>query len=196
VLEPGLYMDRAHDDLQASRAILGQGFYGVAVTRAYYAMFYAASALLSSKGIARSKHSGVHSAFGEHFVKTSLIEVEYAKMLANAFDSRLDSDYDVLFTALLLAGLTWGTFQQRVWAWWGSLFYWGAMAVSVMLTFARTPYLELLAIAGFPPQEITFLDGIPLQGVHLALFFGLPLLLTVGTIIAAKRHFGARNVSD
>ena len=61
-------------------------------------MFYAASALLTSKGIARSKHSGVHSAFGEQFVKTGLIEVEYAKMLANAFDSRIDSDYDVLFT--------------------------------------------------------------------------------------------------
>jgi uncharacterized protein (UPF0332 family) len=60
-------------------------------------MFYAASALLASKGIARSKHSGVHSAFGEHFVKTGLIEVEYAKMLANAFDSRIDSDYDVLY---------------------------------------------------------------------------------------------------
>jgi uncharacterized protein (UPF0332 family) len=97
MLEPRLYIDRAHDDLLASRANLGHSFYGVAVTRAYYAMFYAASALLASKGITRGKHSGVHSAFGEHFVKTGLIEVEYAKMLAHAFDSRLDSDYDVLF---------------------------------------------------------------------------------------------------
>jgi len=45
----------------------------------------------------RSKHSGVLSAFGEHFVKTGLIEPEYAKMLGNAFDSRLDSDYDIMF---------------------------------------------------------------------------------------------------
>jgi hypothetical protein len=116
--------------------------------------------------------------------------------LFGAFLTGLSGIVALDLSILLLAGLTWGTFQQRVWAWWGSLFYWGAMAVSAMLTFARTPYLELLAIAGFPPQEITFLDGIPLQGVHLALFFGLPLLLTVGTIIAAKRHFGARNVSD
>jgi hypothetical protein len=64
------------------------------------------------------------------------------------------------------------------------------MSVSVTLTFARTPYLELLAIAEFPPREIEFLDGIPLRGIHLALFFGLPLLATVGTIIASKRHFG------
>jgi uncharacterized protein (UPF0332 family) len=94
-----LYLDRARHDLQATQINLEHGFYGVAVTRAYYAMFYAASALLASKGISRSKHAGVHSAFGEHFVKAGLIEVEYAKMLGHAFDSRLDSDYDVVFVA-------------------------------------------------------------------------------------------------
>jgi uncharacterized protein (UPF0332 family) len=93
------YLDRARQDLLAAESNLGQAFHGVAVTRAYYAMFYAASALLASKGISRSKHSGVHAAFSEHFVKPGLIETEYAKMLGHAFDSRLDSDYDVLFTA-------------------------------------------------------------------------------------------------
>jgi uncharacterized protein (UPF0332 family) len=93
-----LYLDRARHDLRATQINLDQGLYGVAVTRAYYAIFYAANALLASKGISRSKHSGVHSAFGEHFVKAGLIESEYAKMLGHAFDSRLDSDYDVLFT--------------------------------------------------------------------------------------------------
>jgi uncharacterized protein (UPF0332 family) len=96
--EVQLYLDRAHVDLQAAQSNLNQGFHGVAITRAYYAMFYAASALLTSQGISRSKHAGVHSAFGEHFVKTGLIEPEYAKMLGHAFDSRLDSDYDVAFT--------------------------------------------------------------------------------------------------
>ncbi len=97
--EVQLYLDRAHQDVRATQVNLKQGLYGVAVTRAYYAMFYAASALLASKGISRSKHSGVRSAFGEHFVKTGLIESEYAKMLGHAFDSRLDSDYDISFTA-------------------------------------------------------------------------------------------------
>lgn len=54
-----LYLDRAHQDLQAAESNLRQGFYTVAVTRAYYAMFYAANALLAAKGISRSKHSGV-----------------------------------------------------------------------------------------------------------------------------------------
>jgi uncharacterized protein (UPF0332 family) len=94
-----LYLSRAHRDLQAAESNIRQGFYGVAVSRAYYAMFYAANALLASKGISRSKHSAVLSAFGEHFVKPGLIEREYAKMLGHAFDSRLDSNYDIVFEA-------------------------------------------------------------------------------------------------
>jgi uncharacterized protein (UPF0332 family) len=93
------YMERARRDLQATESNLEQGFYEVALSRAYYSMFYAANALLSSKGIARSKHSGVVSAFGEYFVKAGIIESAYAKMFGQAFDSRLDSDYDVIFAA-------------------------------------------------------------------------------------------------
>lgn len=94
-LDVQLYLDRAHVDLLAAESNIRQGFASVAISRAYYAMFYAASALLASKGMSRSKHSGVHAAFGEQFVKTGLIEPEYARMLINAFDSRLDADYEV-----------------------------------------------------------------------------------------------------
>lgn len=94
-----LYLKRSYSALLQSRGNLNLEYYDVATSRAYYAMFYAASALLASKGISRSKHSGVRSAFGEHFVKAGLIETEYAKMLGHAFDTRLDSDYDLTFTA-------------------------------------------------------------------------------------------------
>ena len=97
--EVGLYLERAREALRQARDNVDLGHYNVTTSRAYYAMFYAASALLASQGISRSKHSGVHSAFGEYFVKAGLIETEYAKMLGHAFDSRLDSDYDITFTA-------------------------------------------------------------------------------------------------
>lgn len=95
---------------------------------------------------------------------------------------------------LLLALLTWGTFRQKAWAWWGSLVYWGAMTLSVTITFASTGYLELLAIARFPAREIEFLDGIPLHGFHLAIFFGLPLLATLGVIFASRRHLTGEKI--
>lgn len=56
-------------------------------------MFYATTALLGSKGLWRSKHQGLIAAFGEHFVKTGLIEPQYGRILHDAFEARLDSDY-------------------------------------------------------------------------------------------------------
>ncbi len=90
-----LYLDRAFTAVQQSKDNLNLDYYDITIARAYYAMFYAATALLLSKGISRSKHSGVHSAFGEHFVKPGLIEAEYSRILVNAFNVRLDSDYEV-----------------------------------------------------------------------------------------------------
>ena len=90
-----LYIERAQSALQQSKDNLNLGHYDVATSRAYYAMFYAATAMLLSKGIARRKHSGVQSAFGQYFVKPGLIEAEYSRMLGNAFRIRLDSDYEI-----------------------------------------------------------------------------------------------------
>ncbi len=92
-------MERANRDLNATQSNLEQGFYEVAISRSYYAMFYATNALLSTHSISRSKHSGVIAAFSEYFVKTGIIESTYAKMLGQAFDTRLDSDYDIIFAA-------------------------------------------------------------------------------------------------
>jgi uncharacterized protein (UPF0332 family) len=93
--EVKLYLDRANDGLKQAEDNLKLGYYDVATSRAYYAMFYATSALLVTQGISRSKHSGVHAAFGQYFVKPGLIEPEYGRMLVNAFNVRLDSDYEV-----------------------------------------------------------------------------------------------------
>ena len=94
-----LHLSRARQDLAAAESNLRHGFYAVSVTRAYYAMFYAASALLATKGISRSKHSAVLAALGEYFAKTGLVEQKYAKPFGHAFDARLDSDHDVTFAA-------------------------------------------------------------------------------------------------
>lgn len=92
-----LYLERANLDLRAAKANLDDGFYGVVVSRAYYAMFYAANALLATQGLTRSKHTAVHAAFGQHFVKTGLIEPQYLRRLVDAFDARSDADYDAAF---------------------------------------------------------------------------------------------------
>jgi uncharacterized protein (UPF0332 family) len=110
-----LYLDHARRDLQAAESNLQLGYHNVVISRSYYAMFYATSALLASQNISRSKHTGVLSAFGEYFIKTGLIETEYAKMLGHAFDSRLDSDYDMTFAVdATLARELWHDAQRFV----------------------------------------------------------------------------------
>lgn len=70
-------LEKAKASLKAAKMLANEGFYDFAASRAYYAMFYVAEAFLLDKGMAFSKHAGVHSAFGKHFVKTGLIPEEF-----------------------------------------------------------------------------------------------------------------------
>lgn len=57
------YLARARRVLRTGRLALEDGDPVSAVNRAYYAMFYAANALLATKGMERSRHSGLIAAF-------------------------------------------------------------------------------------------------------------------------------------
>lgn len=88
-------LDKADRSLHAAERLLEGGEAEFAVSRAYYAMFYAAEALLNEKDLRFRKHGGVHGAFGEHFAKTGLLDAKYHRWLLEAFDKRVSGDYDV-----------------------------------------------------------------------------------------------------
>jgi len=83
---------------------------------------------------------------------------------------------------LTLLLLLWGVMRQRRWAAWGTLVFFGVQTVLWVGTLMHTSWPELLEILAFPPTEVGILDGIPLQGWHLAALVGLPL---VGTLVAS-----------
>ncbi len=64
-------MSNAQEILNVANENLGTSHYSSACNRAYYAIFYAASALLYSKGFSYGKHSAVIAAFRQHFIKTN-----------------------------------------------------------------------------------------------------------------------------
>ncbi len=70
-----------------------------AAGRAYYAMFYIASALLAENDLRSGKHSGVHALFGEHFAKSGRVNSKFHRFLLDAFDRRIQADYG--FDALI-----------------------------------------------------------------------------------------------
>ena len=90
-----LYIARAHQMLAVAARNLDDGFYASAVNRAYYAIFYAANAMLSTQGLPRSKHSRVIRAFRECFVKPGLFEAEYSDIYGRVMDHRHVGDYEV-----------------------------------------------------------------------------------------------------
>lgn len=91
-------LDKARRAVLSAKTLLREGDPDFAVARAYYAMFYAAEALLSDKGLQFQKHGGVHAAFGEHFVKTGLLDQKFHRWLLDAFDQRIIGDYTVAHT--------------------------------------------------------------------------------------------------
>lgn len=94
-------LEKAQRAILAAQTLIDPGnFPDFATGRAYYAMFYVAEALLEEKGLHFSKHGGVHGAFGEHFVKTGLFDPKFHRWLLNAFDQRIEGDYNVEIIAV------------------------------------------------------------------------------------------------
>jgi len=86
---------KARESVKAARLLSGESMHDFAVSRAYYAMFYAAEALLAGRGLSFSKHSAVHAAFGQHFAKPGIVPVEMHRYLLDASDARTVGDYGV-----------------------------------------------------------------------------------------------------
>ena len=66
-------MNAAEDSITGANMLYQEGLFGFSASRAYYAMFYAASAALLTKGLTFSRHSGVVSGFGRHFSSAGLL---------------------------------------------------------------------------------------------------------------------------
>ena len=86
----------AEEKLRVAELLLNEGFYSDAVSRAYYCIFFAATALLSTKGISVKTHKGLLSKFSLEFVKTGLIDDYYVKVFKIAKELREEADYSIV----------------------------------------------------------------------------------------------------
>jgi uncharacterized protein (UPF0332 family) len=89
------YLEKAEHALEVAGELLKAGYAPDAASKVYYAMFYAAQALLKSEGINVVKHSAVESALGFHFAKPGRIDPKYHRMLIDARRIRETVDYDL-----------------------------------------------------------------------------------------------------
>jgi len=88
-------IEKSKEKLNAPRVLLKDGFIDDAISRAYYSMFHAASAVLLSAGIIVDSHSALKNMFGLHFVKTGKIDKKFSRWLNKLKDERENGDYDI-----------------------------------------------------------------------------------------------------
>ncbi|HDH05900.1 MAG TPA: HEPN domain-containing protein [Nitrospirae bacterium] len=86
-------LEKAEEDIETARELLSLKRYRAAVNRSYYAMFSITTAVLLTKKLERSKHSGVQAAFNHYFIKNRIIEIEYGKIFDYVRKKREECDY-------------------------------------------------------------------------------------------------------
>lgn len=91
-----LRMQQATETLREARVLLAERAPRGAISRAYYAMFYAVLALLATKGLGSSKHSRMITLFDREFVKAGDFPKERSRSLHLAFEHRQQADYGEL----------------------------------------------------------------------------------------------------
>jgi uncharacterized protein (UPF0332 family) len=91
--ETAALLDKARRSLEAARQLAANGHFDFAVSRAYYAAFYAAEALLSTEDVVLSRHAGVIGEFNRRYVATGRLERRHGAALQDAFNLRNRADY-------------------------------------------------------------------------------------------------------
>ena len=84
---------RAQEALRATGTLLAAGFSDFAAARAYYATFYAASALLLAEGGSFRSHRGVGALIHRDYVRPGRLSMDMGRILSTLSDLRSVGDY-------------------------------------------------------------------------------------------------------
>jgi uncharacterized protein len=100
---------RALKSLRAAETLQLQGLPEEAISRAYYAVMYAAKAALLVHDAVAKSHRAVRRLFGRVLVRGGEVEREWAEILAREQDQRGAADYIVDFEKIAKLRRAWST---------------------------------------------------------------------------------------
>jgi uncharacterized protein (UPF0332 family) len=89
------WLQLATEALASASSELAAGRFRFAVNRAYYACFYAASALFLLRGRRFAKHSGLRSALHRDLIRSELLNARWGQAYDVLFEARHRADYAV-----------------------------------------------------------------------------------------------------
>lgn len=85
---------RSKDAMKEAELLFENGYYNGAISKLYYAAYYAASSLILKYQLKASTHSGIKTMLGLHFVSKKLLSFQAGKTFSTLFEKRQSSDYD------------------------------------------------------------------------------------------------------
>ena len=89
-------IQKAQKKLEVAKKDFELGYYGDAVSRAYYAAFHSISAVLSIKGLTFSSHAQTLGAFNREFVKSGIFPRDTYRKIQRLFEDRQEADYTLI----------------------------------------------------------------------------------------------------
>lgn len=92
-------VERAKEELDTAKLLLENDRLKAANNRAYYAIYYAITAVLCLEPIAFKKHKDTLAYFNKNYVHTGMFPGEIGRKIAKAAKIRHASDYDDFYIA-------------------------------------------------------------------------------------------------
>lgn len=90
------YLQSAWQALRAAESEFMRGLdYQVVANRAYYAIFFAANAMMALEGLQSSRHLGIMGQFREKYIRSGVFEPSFMRDYVEAMKRRHTSDYDL-----------------------------------------------------------------------------------------------------
>ena len=90
-------IEKAKDTLREANDNIGLNNWNAAANRLYYACYYAATALLIKNEYFSKSHEGTIGLFGQHFIKTNIIDPKHGATLSQTESLRKKGDYNDMF---------------------------------------------------------------------------------------------------
>lgn len=92
-------IEKAKEELECAKQSYKNNLLSSSLGNSYYSIFHSVRILFALEGIDSKTHKGAAHLFNFHFVKSGLFPGNMNEILTDAFEMRLDSDYEDFYFA-------------------------------------------------------------------------------------------------
>lgn len=89
--------EKALENHKIAKLSFEQKLFRSSISSSYYAIFHMIRVLFAFEGFDSKTHKGAIHLLNNHFIKPGLLPVKISEILTDAFEMRIDSDYEDFF---------------------------------------------------------------------------------------------------